>query len=315
MTVKYTLTDFQKINAEGFDVVLPTDVIDQINDLVKHVGSPNYIRTPIFHKPPKPIGSKRRHREQKQTINTQELWDKMTKHTVVSNDEESDKSELSIQSIRSYLNKLTDKNIDDISLKLCDIVDKTTEMNDVELIKSFANAIFEIASSNKFFSAVYADLYSILYTRYEIMQTLLEERYEMFFNNFDDIRYVSPDENYDAFCDINKENDRRRSMSTFYLNLYCNGVFPIEKIEKLLVHIMNKLLSSIQLENKTAEVEEYTENIAILYNHDMEYNDKLKLSNRMNIQQVVPFIAKTKNKTYPSLSSKCIFKFMDICEM
>ena len=47
----------------------------------------------------------------------------------------------------------------------------------------------------------------------------------------------------------------------------------------------------------------------------MEYNDKLKLSNRMNIQQVVPFIAKTKNKTYPSLSSKCIFKFMDICEM
>ena len=188
-------------------------------------------------------------------------------------------------------------------------------MNDVELIKSFANAIFEIASSNKFFSAVYADLYSILYTRYEIMQTLLEERYEMFFNNFDDIRYVSPDENYDAFCDINKENDKRRSMSTFYLNLYCNGVFPIEKIEKLLVHIINKLLSSIQLENKTAEVEEYTENIAILYNHDMEYNDKLKLSNRMNIQQVVPFIANTKNKTYPSLSSKCIFKFMDICEM
>ena len=315
MTVKYTLTNFQTINAEGFDVVLPTDVVDQINDLVKHVGSPNYIRTPIFHKPPKPSGSKRRHREPKQTINTQELWDKMTKHTVVSNDEESDKNDLSIQSIRSYLNKLTDKNIDDISLKLCNIVDKTIEMNDLELIKPFANAIFEIASSNRFFSAVYADLYSILYTRYEIMQTLLEERYEMFFNNFDNIRYVSPDENYDAFCDINKENDRRRSMSTFYLNLYCNGVFPIEKIEKLLVHIMNKLLSSIELDNKTAEVEEYTENIAILYNHEMEYNDKLKLSNRMNIQQVVPLIAKTKNKTYPSLSSKCIFKFMDICEM
>ena len=53
----------------------------------------------------------------------------------------------------------------------------------------------------------------------------------------------------------------------------------IEKIEFLLINIMNKLLESINQENKTAHVEEYTENIAILYQHDMEYNESTLLSN------------------------------------
>ena len=82
-----------------------------------------------------------------------------------------------------------------------------------------------------------------------------------------------------------------------------------------LVASKNNKKQSINQENKTAHVEEYTENIAILYQHDMEYNESTLLSNGKNIKDTIVFLAQTKNKTFPSLTSKCIFKYMDICDM
>ena len=149
----------------------------------------------------------------------------------------------------------------------------------------------------------------------KLCKNILEENYNKFFEYFDTIKYVSPEEDYDGFCKINKENDKRRALSMFYLNLYCIGVLPIDKIEALLVHIMNKLLESMNKPNKTASVEEYTENIAILYKHDIEYNDTILLSNNMNIKDTILSLAGTKSCDYLSLTSKCVFKFMDICEM
>ena len=313
MTVKYSLSDFYDINTEGFKVVLPDSVVDEINELVNKVGSPNYIRTPVFQKIPRVHSSiNKKKRDMKMTINTQDIWNKMNKHQVVV---EKDEDEISIQKVRSYLNKLTDKNIDDISEHISIIIQKVIDMKDKEMIKSIGSSIFEIASSNKFFSTVYAELYSILFTKYEVMQSLLEENYSSFLDKFETIEYISPEEDYDAFCRINKENDKRRALSTFYLNLYCIGVLPIEKIEYLLVQIMNKLLDTIQLPGKASHVEEYTENIGILYQHEMEYNENLTLSNEKNIRDTVISLANTKNKTFPSLTSKCIFKYMDICDM
>lgn len=311
MTLQYTLDDFYKINAQGFNVVLPQSVVDKINDLVKHVGSPNYIRTPIFHKPPKinTSNKKRKERDSKQIINTQEIWDKMSKKNIAENTTD----EISVHNLRTHLNKLTDKNINDVTVKITNMLDTIIEQNNNEMLETITKSIFDIASSNKFLSGVYADLYSILYTKYEVTHKHLEKNYETFMDNFKHINYVSPEEDYDAFCKINKENDKRRSLTTFYLNLYCVGVFPIERIEKLLVNIFNMLIKFIQIPDKLAEVEEYTENIAILYRHDLEYSSKCLLSNGKSIRDTVIWLANTKKNTYPSLASKPIFKFMDIC--
>ena len=315
MAVKYGLSDFYDVNSNGFKVVLPDEVVEQINQLVSQVGSPNYIRTPVFHKAPKSHTSTGRKRKDfKLQANMDELWNNMNKRPAPK-EEKAEENEISIQHVRSFLNKLTDKNVDEISDKLIKMIDVVVEQKDSQMMDSIAKSIFEIASSNKFFSNVYADLYSILCTKYHIMQSLLEENYSQFLKQFDTIDYVSPEDDYDGFCRMNKQNDKRRALSTFYLNLYCIGVLPIEKIEFLLINIMNKLLESMNQENKTAHVEEYTENIAILYQHDMEYNESTLLSNGKNIKDTMVFLAQTKNKTFPSLTSKCIFKYMDICDM
>ena len=46
----YSLQDFNKISYHGFEVTLPEDVVKEINELVKKVGSPSYIKTPVFQK-------------------------------------------------------------------------------------------------------------------------------------------------------------------------------------------------------------------------------------------------------------------------
>lgn len=318
MVQRYTLQDFYNVNSAGFEIVLSDEVISQINNLVKHVGSPNYIRTPVFQKAPKgqphSSGTHKKKRDIKSSILAQEEWDKLTKHPVPGKTDKND-NEVTAQSLRSHLNKLTDKTLDDITEKIVEIIEKALEENNSEHIHTITTSIFDIASSNKFFSGVYADLYSVLYTKYEIMQGLFEDNYSSFLGMFEKINYVAPEVDYDAFCNINKENDRRRSLSTFYLNLYCSGVIPIEKIEHLLTFMMNKLLELIEISGKSVEVEEYTENIAILYKHDMEYNPDIRLSNQKSIRETILFFATTKNKTFPSLTNKCIFKYMDVCDM
>lgn len=48
--MKYNLNDFKVIISGGFDVTLPDFTISTINELANQVGSPTYIRTPIFQK-------------------------------------------------------------------------------------------------------------------------------------------------------------------------------------------------------------------------------------------------------------------------
>ena len=137
--VKYSLSDFYNVNSSGFKVILPDDVVIQINELVKQVGSPNYIRTPVFQKAPKMfVSNNRKRKEFKSNTNTDELWNNMTKHPAPK-EEEKKENEVSVQLIRSFLNKLTDKNIEEISNKIIDKVEIVLKQKDMEMMDSIAN--------------------------------------------------------------------------------------------------------------------------------------------------------------------------------
>ena len=50
MTARYTLTDYNKISFDGFDFKLPEETVNIISNLALKVGSPTYIKTPVFQK-------------------------------------------------------------------------------------------------------------------------------------------------------------------------------------------------------------------------------------------------------------------------
>ena len=50
MTTKYTLEQFNNIIFDGFDYTVSPEIIKIISNLALEVGSPSYIKTPIFKK-------------------------------------------------------------------------------------------------------------------------------------------------------------------------------------------------------------------------------------------------------------------------
>ena len=75
------------------------------------------------------------------------------------------------------------------------------------------------------------------------------------------------------------------------------------------------LFEYISMPDKKAHVDEYSENIAILFNKEEYARITDKLIDGKTIMEIITMLATSKAKTYPSLSSKCIFKYMDLIDM
>jgi hypothetical protein len=221
--------------------------------------------------------------------------------------------EIKINDIRLNLNKLTDKNYIDIKNKIIQIIDKDDNDNnndsDETNILKIGVLIFEIASNNKFYSKIYANLYSDFIKKYKIMSLILEKNLNEYYKIFENIEYADSIQDYDKFCKITKINEKRKSLSTFLFNLASNSIINKETLFKLLTKLMNDVLILMSLENKTNEINELTENITILY--DPEYfkdfngiEDFLKIIKKIATMDI--------QKEYPSFTKKIKFKYMDI---
>ena len=325
---KYTLNDFNNIMLNGFDYKLPEHTLKIISSLASEVGSPGYVKTPNFQKKEIKIidngttlnseiknsmSNMKRKKSGKHNVETvdNETWESM-KSFQTSKIEQTQGINAQIVIIRSHLNKLTDKNYLDIRLKIFEIIDNIPK----EEIVNVSLIIFEIASTNRFYSKLYADMYSELIDNYKIMKEVVNESLNKFLSLFNDIQYVDPSVDYDKFCEINKINEKRKSLATFFLNLTINNVIPKQKIVQIMGILLEQMNNLILQENKKNEVDELSENIRILFKkeyYEDECNDYLIDGN--TIIQIVNKIANSKVKDYKSLTSKTIFKFMDMVEI
>ena len=192
--------------------------------------------------------------------------------------------------------------------------DGTTE----EDMKRLGVVIFEIASNNIFYSKIYADLYSDLIHHYEIMKQVFENNLTTFMDLFVNVESADPEVDYNKFCKVNKDNERRKALSTFFVNLTRNQIISRDKLFSMAKDLLNIVLRLVNEENKKTEVEQLVENISVLYNKDWfeEYSEvTMDGEENENFTQVLERIAKSKMKTYPSLSNKARFKCMDLVEI
>jgi hypothetical protein len=197
------------------------------------------------------------------------------------------------------------------------VIDTLIE-NDVtnENLLLVSSSIFEIASTNRFYSKLYADLYCDLINKYDFMKEVFEKSFYSFMDVFTQIEYVDPDKDYDRFCRINKDNEKRKSLSAFFVNLTVNGLITKEELLKVVCDLINNVFEFIVLENKKNEVDEITENIALLcVNKSILENKEYKVFDGLTIEETISKLANSKTKKYPSLSNKSIFKYMDMIDM
>ena len=301
---KYNIFDFYSILKEGLDIELNDDTINIINALSKRVGAPSYQKTPVFRK------RERRHNKEITGDDWKEMRD--FKRTELKRNEEG--IELEIDRIRNHLNQITENNYELMKSYISDILLKIIRTNPErsEILK-VGKSIFVIGSMNKFWSKLYAKLYKDLIEKFPIMYEISIENFNEFTTLFENIRYISSDENYDLFCDINKENEQRRSMSCFFVHLMNNKVIKPDNMVKLVLTLKDKFLEYINIENKKNEVIEIIENLCIIIK---EGQNKLEDLDDFwdTITNFIEKYSECNYKNYKSFPSKCTFTLMDLFE-
>ena len=329
--LRYTLNDFNNIIFNGFNYELPAETIRIISELALEVGSPDYVKTPIFQKRENPMKTevssavsnnasfKKKKGNKNMEINDND-WEALRSFQATKF-EERDGINGEIDSIRSELNKITDKNFVDKRDKIMDIINNViTNNSNPEDITRVSTAIFEIASTNRFYSKLYADLYSDIITKYEVMKGVFEESLSKFAELFNVIEYVDPSVDYDKFCKINKDNEKRKATCVFFINLSANGIIPNSTIVNITRILLSQIYSFISQENKKNEVDELTENVVLFYKKEFyedEDEDEIEyeLIEGFTITEIIEKIAHSKVKDYKSLTNKTVFKFMDMIDM
>jgi hypothetical protein len=332
--MKYTLDNIIAILFNGFEYKLPDETLDKISEIALQVGSPDYVKTPVFQKRDNPMkvevvakenmsGNKKNRRGKAHEVTSNADWDAIRANATANAgskpSEEKSEFDIQIENIRLQLNKLTDKNYTDISSKIFESINKLIEDKITsEEMSKLSTIIFELATNNRFYSKIYADLYSELISKYSEIKETFESNLQSFTELFANIEYVDSNVNYDKFCENNKKNEKRRSLAAFYINLMNNKVISKMQIMKITRDLLAQIYSFITIENKKNEVDELTETIAILYKKEIyedDEGDDYEQIEGYTINEIIERVASSKVKDFKSLTNKSLFKFMDLIEM
>jgi len=335
-TLRYTFQQITDLSFSGFTYEIPEDTMSMINYLCSNVGSEG-LNSNIYHKTESDrvsdsalassalFGFKPNIKKRKGNKNMEvssEEWETIRTFQATKIEQKSG-IDGEIDQIRLLLNKLTDKTFLDIREKIIDKLNAICcENPSIECKIKISSIIYEISSTNKFYSKIFADLYAELTTIYSWLRQLFDEKYGTIMDQYQNIKYVDPDTNYDGFCDMNKTNEKRKAVTTFFFNLAINGFISSKGIVEILTKLLCMVNDLVNKNDKKNEVDELTENVAILFNKDMidkveEESDDIEefYIEGNSILEIVNGLAKSKAKDYPSLSNKAIFKYMDLVEM
>jgi hypothetical protein len=276
-------------------------------------------------------------------------WDNIKKNDIFKKEiVKTDKSDIEkiIQEIRISLNKMTDKNYvkqrDEIKNKMKSIMEteeideserevedpqketgkKIDKSKKEEEWRKVGKILFDIASTNKFFSKIYAQLYLELIEEFALFQEIVDIFIEGFILKLQTIQYVDPDKDYDGYCKYTKQQDERKAMTGFlvhlgvgYLVLGEKGIEMVAKLREIVVELTEKIVGLIDKESSTNEVEEITEILFLFFSvgGNTLINEWKKGGNwKEGVSEKMLFLSKQKVKEHPSLSSRALFKFSDI---
>jgi hypothetical protein len=224
-------------------------------------------------------------------------------------------SKLVIDIIEKYFilsSESTDDDNDKFGKGITEAKNDETKYIKNDFVERFSFVLLTILSGNTFLSSVYSKLYKKLISKY----TIFEETLNTFIENFklkieEEVHYIDPDKDYDGYCKYVKNNDNRKATSLFIVNLVKINGLDKQYIISILEHFLTKSLQFIDMENKINEVEEITDNIFIIVSNI--YLVIYKTSQwKDNIYPIILQISKMKNKEHLSISSRIIFKYMDV---
>ena len=295
----YTIEHFKK--NYGVSDLINQDVINTLNKLVKDLNFKDVLDMKK--------GNFLLENTKKKGLNNADDWDRIRrfqKTELIKNDG----IENDIQKFRKQLNILTDKSFSKVENEMINLITNVKEKHP-ERFDFFSREIYNLISNNLLYSNLYSKLYCSIEDNFDNFKKIVDSEFINFDKLFDDIKYCSPDDDYDIFCDNNKNNEKRRGVCHFFTNL-----MVMEKIDKyLLIDKLNilydKLISDFSVENKKNQVDEMAELIYIIISNSYKFINEDSLE---YLIEKIKMVSMLKIKDYKSLTNKCLFKHMDLLD-
>ena len=285
--IRYTRSEIQTIRKNNVKYEISEEIIQMIKNIVKEVGCPTYQKTPHF------IGKKK----------------KKSCDNLVASIPPNKKPNTTEEDVQIILNKFSEKTYEKLKAQLIEMI---KDLNTTDFDK-VARRIYECASNNSYNVKLYGLLYKDLIEHFPVFKQLCLDEYTLYLNNFENIRHIDSEKDYEEFCNINARNQRIKNISKFYVELSKHEIMDINHIVSLIMTLQSNLLVKGK-ENTPDENPciEYTENIFILL---MGCIDKLQqCDNWDKIYNNIVTIRKTDKSINRNITSKIIFKHMDILD-
>jgi hypothetical protein len=278
-------------------VELEQAVINKINAISTRVGAPTYSKTPIFKK------------KRRENYVSNKDWEAL-RNFKETKFEKKEGIELEIVNVKTNLNKLTDKSYDEILQNVTNIIEKNKEDDDLETI---GKLIFQIGSANKFWSKLYARLYYDLISKFTFMNDICNKNFDTFKEILLNVRYIDPKDNYDLYCQINKENEERKGLSKFLAICTNKKIILIDNMMEIIYGLFNYIEINLNNIDNKNQIEEIVENLYILLtNLLVSIKEDKNLFD--DLHKRITFFTELKISEYEAVSNKFLFKFIDILE-
>lgn len=306
--MQYTLSDIDKIKSLDNKYIITDEIIQIINSISDKVGAPSYIKTPIFHKK----RQEDRKRKKKNPEINDEDWIAIRNFQATEKIKKEGVDSL-LDSVRCELNKISDKHYEKQKNKILELMSELSksEYSDEDKNKVVA-LIFEIASNNKFYSKLYAQLYKDLIYFYSCMTDVMDKHIGEFKDLFKNIEYCDPDKDYEQYCRNNKLNESTRALTSFVVNLQKLDVLSIDITYNMIEYLIDLTREMMNEDTKKNILCEITENLFILIT---ESKNNIKEWNSDNYDELTEFVVNMKSlkvKDKPGLCNKVVFKYMDL---
>ena len=303
MTTYYRIEDFSNIvySGNGINYKLPENVLQILKTLEASI---------VPTEDPKPQVDTNARRKPKQSIGgggRVDDWNTVrSAKPPISKPEVKGGPEKVIKDIRIALNKFTNKNAD-VQTELITQLIKQVPTDD---ISKMTDMVFDIVSSNGFYSVIYVALYKHLIAEFTFFADKLPDILGKYKDSFNNIVPVDPNVDYDAYCVYTKRNDLRKSMTTFIVNLAKQSVLQTSDIIELISHLENLVLSLAADLAQSNAIEEIVDNLYIIITESKSVLNDWSAANIFHISQ----LRKQDAAKYAGISTRASFKAMDILD-
>jgi len=319
---RYTLDDIERMVGEGLQgSVLPDSAQRIINDLAERVGAPTYVRTPVFDQPTTrgsrggaggaagggPSGGKRR-RGNNQI--SDEDWEVIRTYESTQRVER-DGDAAVLDRIRKHLNKISDANYGSQISTIVDIINEAQDEGNATLLNDIVEAILRTAKGNAFYAHLYARLVTDLSVKFgEHLLVPLQRTLSGYTASFGIIENCDPKKDYDRFCELNLENERRKATGIFLAHLTRTGVLDCDAVVAELHQMQKNMLEAFETEEGMQTAEHIADVCEAMITAGMDmFRDTVAWG---SIKDEVIHIAGMAPKSMVGLSRKVVFKHMDI---